>query len=91
MTTVKTNREMLCSFWLLSVISHPIIYVLAHRNSTLQTNFVAISEEKITKLEKDIDDHLKRDYPDSFREKLLQIRGKLWKLKKEIEQRCKKK
>ena len=39
----------------------------------------------IDKLEKNIDDHLKRDYPDSFREK------KQWKLTMELEQRREKK
>ena len=34
------------------------------------------SGKVIAKLEKDIDDHLKKDYPDSFREKRLQIQKK---------------
>ena len=38
------------------------------------------SGKVIAKLEKDIDDHLKKDYPDSFREKRLQIQKKQWKL-----------
>ena len=45
----------------------------------------------IAKLEKDIDDYHKRGYPDSFIEKLLQIRRKLWKLKKELKRRCEEK
>ena len=40
----------------------------------------------IAKLEKNIDDHLKKDNPDSFIEKILQIQKKLWKLTSEIEQ-----
>ena len=49
------------------------------------------SGKVIDKLEKNIDDHLKRDYPDSFREKRLQFKKKQWKLTKELEQRREKK
>ena len=45
----------------------------------------------IAKLEKDIDDHLRKDYPDSFRGKRLQIQKKQWKLTRELEQRREKK
>ena len=45
----------------------------------------------VAKLEKDINDHLKRDYPDSFREKRLQIQKKQWKLTKEMELKREKK
>ena len=45
----------------------------------------------IAKLEKDIDDHLKRDYPESFREKHLQFEKKPWKFTMELEQRHEKK
>ena len=49
------------------------------------------SGKVIAKLEKDIDDHLKRHYPDSFREKSLQVQKKQWKLTKKLEQRREKK
>ena len=49
------------------------------------------SGKVIAKLEKDIDDHLKRDYPDSFREKRLQFEKKQWKFTMELEQRREKK
>ena len=39
------------------------------------------------KLEKNIDDHLKKDYPDSFIEKGLQIHKKQLRLTMELEQR----
>ena len=45
----------------------------------------------IAKLEKYIDDHLRKDYPDSFRGKRLQIQKKQWKLTRELEQRGEKK
>ena len=45
----------------------------------------------VAKLEKDINDHLKRDYPDIFREKRLQIQKKQWKLTKEMELKREKK
>ena len=45
------------------------------------------SGKVLTKLEKNIDDHLKKDNPDSFIEKILQIQKKLWKLTREVEQR----
>ena len=45
----------------------------------------------IAKLEKDIDDHLRKDYPDIFRGKRLQIQKKQWKLTRELEQRREKK
>ena len=45
----------------------------------------------IAKLEKNIDEHLKRDYPDSFRDKRLQFEKKQWKLTMELEQRHDKK
>ena len=51
----------------------------------------AESGKAIAKLEKDIGDHLKKYYPDSFREKRLQIQKRQWKLGKELEQRRKKK
>ena len=41
----------------------------------------------IAKLEKDIDNHLKKDYPDSSREKCSQIQKEQWKLTRELEQR----
>ena len=47
---------------------------------TAEMNLVLLlnveSGKVIAKLEKDIDDHLKKDYPDSFREKRLQIQKK---------------
>ena len=47
---------------------------------TAEMNLVQLlnveSGKVIAKLEKDLDDHLKRDYPDSFREKRLQIQKK---------------
>ena len=49
------------------------------------------SGKVVAKLEKDINDHLKRDYPDSFREKRLQIQKKQWKLTKEMELKREKK
>ena len=49
------------------------------------------SGKVIAKLEKDIDDHLQKDYPDSFREKSLQIQKRQWKLKRELEHRREKK
>ena len=49
------------------------------------------SGKVVVKLEKDINDHLKRDYPDSFREKRLQIQKKQWKLTKEMELKREKK
>ena len=62
---------------------------------TAEMNLVQLlnveSGKVIAKLEKDIDDHLIRDYPDSFREKRLQIQMKQWKLTKELEQRREKK
>ena len=45
----------------------------------------------IAKLEKNIDCHLKSDYPHSFREKRLQFEKKQWKLTMELEQRREKK
>ena len=49
------------------------------------------SGKVIAKLEKNIDENLKRDYPDSFREKCLQFEKKQWKLTREFEQRREKK
>ena len=51
----------------------------------------AESGKMIAKLEKGIDYHLKKDYPNSFRETCLQIQKKQWKLTRELEQRREKK
>ena len=62
---------------------------------TAEMNLVQLlnveSGKVIAKLEKDIDDHLKKDYPDSFREKRLEIQKKQCKLTRELEQRREKK
>ena len=62
---------------------------------TAEMNLVRLlnveSGKVIAKLEKNIDDNLKRDYPDSFREKCLQFAKKQWKLTRELEQRREKK
>ena len=49
------------------------------------------SSKVIAKLEKDLDNHLKKDHPNSLREKRLQIPQKRWKLTKELEKRLEKK
>ena len=49
------------------------------------------SGKVIAKLDKDIDNHHKRDYADSFGEKRLQFQKKQGKLTKELEQRREKK
>ena len=58
---------------------------------TVEINLVQLlnaeSNKVIVKLEKNIDDHLKKDYPESFIEKSLQIQKKQWKLTNELEQR----
>ena len=58
---------------------------------TVEKNLVQLlnveSGKVIAKLEKNIDDHLKKDYPDSFIEKSLQIWKKQCKITKELEQR----
>ena len=45
------------------------------------------SGKEISKLQKDTDNHLKRDYPEIFRKKRLQIQKKQWKPTNEVEQR----
>ena len=49
------------------------------------------SGKEISKLQKDTDNHLKRDYPEIFRKKRLQIQKKQWKPTNEVEQRHEKK
>ena len=62
---------------------------------TAEKNLVQLlnveSGKVMAELEKDIDDHLKKDYTDSFREKHLQIQKKHWKLTRVLEQRREKK